>query len=153
MILLLGLLAAGPGSAHTLQSSLTEVSWQPDGGRLEVVHSLHLDDAMVLLAALGAPGGNLSLHTEAALMLYLERNFTLSVKGQPLTLQAVGAEFRGDYLWLYQEQQVPGYPHGLTVRMTLMQEYFAAQQHQINFVVGDRVRTLRLDRITSQGTF
>ena len=45
----LGVAAGG----HKMQTTLTEMEWFPDRGTLEVVHSIHLDDVMVLLADLG----------------------------------------------------------------------------------------------------
>ncbi len=139
--------------AHRLSQSMTEIDWSPDRATLEIVHSVHLDDAMLLLAQLGAPDGELDIETQAKLMLYTESHFELAQKGQPLELEPVGAQIQGDYLWIYQERGMAQYPRELEVTVTFMHALDAAQQNQVNLRIGDHVRTLRFDVRQFTGTF
>ena len=137
--------------AHKLAFSTTDLSWRVDRGTLEVVHAVHLDDAMVLLARLGDPRGEMDPATQARLLLYAERHFGLSREGEPLVLEPVGAQIDGDYLWVYQEYTADQPPDRLSVRCTLLHELFAEQQNQINLRVGDAVRSVRLSRTLPTG--
>jgi len=128
--------------AHKLHYSLTELFWRPDSASLEVVHSIHLDDALALLARLGDPNGELPVSTQARLLLYTEQNFQLTLNEQALALDPVGAQIDGDYLWIYQEYPMSDYPAGLQVECTLMHGFSPSQQNQVNLRVGDDVRTL-----------
>ena len=139
--------------AHKLQYSLTDLNWRADAGTLEIVHSIHLDDAMSLLARLGAPGGDLDVATEARVMFYIEKHFKLSQSAEELAPEAVGAQIAGDYLWIYQELALPKYPASLQVECTVLHELFPAQQNQVNLRIGDYVRTLRFDAMHNVDTF
>ncbi len=145
------LLSTLPGHAHRAHFSLTDMWWRVDQGTLEITHSIHLDDAMVLLASLGAPDGTLDVAMQAKLMLYLERTFSLTSGGDPLKLEPIGAQIDGDFLWLYQEVQLGRLPDELQLSSRLMQDFSAEQVNQINFRVGDEVRTLRLNRERHEG--
>ena len=139
--------------AHKLQYSLTDMYWRLDSGAFEVMHSLHLDDAMTLLAYLGDPNGDLTPESQAQLLLYTEQHFQLTRNNEPLALDPVGAQIDGDYLWIYQEQNLKTYPEHLTVTCTLMHDLFPAQQNQVNLRVGDAVRTLRFHQALRSVTY
>lgn len=132
-----------PAYAHKLHYTLTEMVWKPDTGGLEVTHSVHLDDAMALLARLGDPVGELSPGSQARLLLYTQQHFQLRVGTTDLMLEPVGAQIDGDYLWVYQEQLLNNYPAGLSVQCSLLHELSTTQQNQVNLRVGEDVRTLR----------
>ncbi len=146
-----GLVLAMPAHGHRANFSLTDLCWWPDRRVLEVTHSIHLDDAMVLLASLGAPDGSLAPEIQARLMLYLGRHFVLTAGERALTLQPIGVRIDGEYLWLYQELKRERLPESLQVRCTLMQDFAAEQTNQVDFRVGDEVKTLRLSRAQQQG--
>lgn len=148
-----GLLAIlGPrATAHKLQYSVSDLRWRPDAGRLEVAHSIHLDDAMALLASLGDYDGAVGVRTQAQLLLYVEQHFKLSRDATRLVLEPVGADVEGDYLWVYQELDLPVFPSSLRVQCTLLHDYYPLQQNQVNFTVGDTVRTLRFDKDHTTG--
>ncbi len=145
------LLATTPGMAHRAHFSLTDMWWRVDRSTLEITHSIHLDDAMVLLASLGAPDGTLDAAMQAKLMHYLERTFSLTSDGNQLELEPIGAQIDGDFLWLYQELKLPRLPDQLQLSCRVMQDFSAEQVNQVNFRVGDEVRTLRLNRERHEG--
>jgi hypothetical protein len=139
--------------AHKLQYSLTDLLWRPDKNVLEIEHSIHLDDAMVLLAQLGAPMGDLDIATQARVLLYAEQHFSLSTAGQLRNLEPVGVQIDGDYLWIYQELPMVSYPESPRVECSLLHDVFPAQQNQVNLRIGDSVRTLRFDHSQQDGVF
>lgn len=149
-----GLVAtAMPAIAHKLQYSTTDLLWRPSTGLLEIEHAIHLDDAMTLLAHLGDPQGELPLEVQAKLLLYVEENFSLTVADKVLELEPIGAKIEGDYLWIYQELQLPSLPKAIQVSLSLMQELFPRQTNQVNLRVGDTVRTLHFHRDQKLGVF
>lgn len=135
------LLVCAPSTAHQLNYSYTELKWRVDKQVLEVTHSIHMDDAVVLLAHLGDFQASLDLQSQAKLLLYVEQNFRLQVGERQLQLDPVGAQVEGDNLWIYQEIVLQKYPSGLIVHCTLMQDVFSSQTNQVNFVVGDEIKT------------
>lgn len=145
------MLAASGANAHRANYVLTELTWRVDQHNLEVVHSVHLDDAAVLLAALGDVNALLDEHSESALLEYLQSTFVLSLADQAIELESLGAQIIGDTLWLYQEVQLTDYPQHLQVQSSFMFDLSEAQTHQVNLIVGSRVGTLLLDRQTSRG--
>lgn len=152
--LLGALMLVAPGvSAHRANYVLTELTWRVDQRNLEVVHNVHLDDAVVLLAALGDVNALLDESTENALLDYLQSTFVLSLADQAIELNSLGAHIVGDTLWLYQEVQLTEYPQHLQVESSFMFDLFEAQTHQVNLIVGSRVGTLLLDRQVSRGEF
>ena len=80
------------------------------------------------------------------LMHYLERTFSLTSGRDQLELVPVGAQIDGDFLWLYQEIELKRLPDQLRLSCRVMQDFSPEQVNQVNFRVGDEVRTLRLNR-------
>ena len=156
VLCLLGVLSYSV-NGHTLKMTTTEITWHPNNGQLEVVHSVHLDDAMLLLARLGDVQAELPVEVQAQLMVYLDEHFQLNSGAQTLPLTPIGAQVLGDTLWLYQESpsSISGAQlmQGFTVDMTFMQAYYAEQQHLINLHIGSQVKTLQLNQDSPQGTF
>lgn len=144
LIAILGM-AALPASAHQLKQSVTELNWRLHQQRLEVVHGLHLDDAMALLALFKAHDGVVTPAVGAQLLLYVEQHFGLTIDGEVALLEAVGAEVDGDYLYIYQEMPMAVPPGALVVENRLMHDFFPDQQNLVNWVIADEVRTLPLN--------
>ncbi len=139
--------------AHKLHYSLTELFWRQDQTTLEIVHSFHLDDAMTLLTDVDNPSGELPAATQARLLLYAEQHFKLSQAGRRLTLEPVGAQIDGNYLWIYQEHLMPHLPTPLRVECTLMHDVSPRHQNQVNLRIGDAVRTLTFRKGATIGEF
>ena len=132
--------------AHKLQYSLTDLWWRPNKGVLEVEHSIHLDDAMTLLAHMGDPYGLVSEETQARVLHYVERHFAVVVGDERLDLEPVGAQIEADYLWVYQEYPLPNLPVALQVSCSLLQDLFPKQANQVNLRVADDVLTRHFHR-------
>ena len=146
--LLVGLLAGLAASAHKLNYTATEIVWQPDERRLEVTHSVHLDDALRLLARLGAPDGELDLTSSARLMLYMDEHFALATGEDRLELEPMGAHIDGDVLFVYRRSAQMSLPASLEIHCRLLQDTATSLEppvNQVNWRVGDLVRSLAVD--------
>ena len=128
-------------AAHQLNYSYSELHWRVDKQVLEVTHSIHMDDAVVLLAHLGDFQARLDIESQAKLLFYVEQKFSLQLGDEVLQLDPIGAQVDGDNLWIYQEIAMEKFPAGLVVHCTLMQDVFPTQTNQVNFTIGDEVRT------------
>ena len=149
------LCVASPGWAHKLKESQSEVRFRPDTRTIEVTHQLHLDDAVFLLRALQAGSGAHALGPEeqAQLLLYVEHHFELQLNGRPIELEPVGAQFDGDLLWIYQEASNVAAPERVGAEITLLHDLFVDATNRINWIVGDEVESLELDRDRPAGEF
>lgn len=136
-------------SAHRLNYTETNIVWQPDGRTLELTHSMHLDDALQLLARLGAVNGELDLPTSARLLVYIDEHFSLATPSGRLELEPMGAHIDGDLLFVYRRSQSMSLPEQLAIRCSLLQNIprpaDAELINQVNWRVGDLVRSLNCD--------
>ncbi len=132
--------------AHTMQFTTTQLRWQVNTHRWEIYHALHLDDAFELLARLGDPYGKLEVATQAKVLHYVEKKFALSVDDRVLSLDPVGTQIEGDFLWIYQQYAMKKLPKIIDVRCQLLHELYPNQQNQINLVVGEMVKSVRTRR-------
>jgi hypothetical protein len=142
---LLALLHGGAG-AHQLREVVTTIAWNPRAGSLEVVHRLHVHEAVEALAqrfGLRSPDPG-SLRNQARAVLYVEERFALAVEGRPLALAPVGAELDGPYLFVYQESLQGAPPRALEVESAVLMERYPDLRHQVNYEAGDRIATVVL---------
>lgn len=144
-LLLVGL----PASAHRLNYTNTEIVWQPDEGVLELTHSIHLDDALQLLARLGAPAGDLDLPTTARLLVYMDEHFAVATQEARLELEPMGAHIDGDLLYVYRRSQQMPLPTRLDIRCSLLRDIPRPSDtpliNQVNWRIGPLVRSLACD--------
>ena len=120
----------------------TDLHWRPDAKLLDVIHRLHLDDALTLLAQLGATDGELDLEASARLLNYVEAHFSLHAADGQLSLEPYGAHIQGNQLFIYQRAVLTAPPAALEVRMGLMHRVEMQMRNQVNLRVGDVVRSL-----------
>ncbi|MEM7099424.1 MAG: DUF6702 family protein [Pseudomonadota bacterium] len=152
VVIVLSVLAK-PCFAHTLAQTTTQMIWQPDTKLLQVTHALHLDDVLVLMADLGNPEGEMTVEMQAKLMYYLESKFQVKVGDELLTLEPLGAQLDGDFLWLYQEVELTTPEPGISVDIRLLHEYYPQQSHHLNFQIGTDTRSLFLGIDQPSGRF
>ena len=150
---LICLVVMQPGLAHKLNYSLTELAWKVDDRVLHVSHSLHLDDAVELLARLGSRDGRLDAEVQARILYYVDQRFKLHSESGTVALHPIGAQYDGDYLWIYQEARLPKLPEQLAVESRILLDYVEQQTNQINLVTGDLVQSMTLDRQRPVGVF
>lgn len=135
------LAVAPPAAAHRLNLTTTDLAWQPDTQVLDVTHRLHIDDALTLLAQLGAADGVLDLEASARLLNYVESQFALRSKTGVLRLEPWGAHIQGNHLFIYQRVALASAPTALEVRNELLHDLPEPMRNRVNLRVGDVVRS------------
>ncbi len=96
------LLLAQPVSAHRGHGCWTEMTWT--GDRFEIVHRMHLSDAINVLRRIEKDTAIDSLRGRAKLALYVEEKFSIAIDGRPVSgVETLGAEIDDDFLLVYQE--------------------------------------------------
>jgi len=128
-------------SAHRLNLITTDIEWRAEGQTLDVSHRLHLEDALTLLATMDAADGVLDMEASARLLNYVEAHFALSIKSGAVTLEPFGAHIQGDSLFVYQRATLNQPPAALEVKNLLMQDIEPAMRNQVNWRVGELVRS------------
>jgi len=147
LLLLILLPASLPALGHRLNAALTTVELNERRERLEVVHRFYVHDAEQALPLLLGNAGRHDLYDDPAarlrFALYVHERFALSAGGSPLTLDLLGAEIDGDYLWVYQIGPIPGADADtLRVRQPALQELWPDQVNQVNVHLRGPPRTL-----------
>jgi len=127
--------------AHRLNLITSDIEWRADEQTLDVSHRLHLEDALGLLATLGAKDGLLDLEASARLLNYIDKRFALSTNQGALTLEPFGAHLQGDSLFVYQRVALRQPPEALEVNNRLMHDIEPAMKTQVNWRIGEVVRS------------
>jgi len=130
-----------PLAAHRLNITTSDIVWLAQDGALEVTHSVHLDDALALLARLGDNSGALDLKSSARLMSYLNAHFQLVTRETPVALEPYGAHIDSGVLYMYQRAVIKTLPPALEVTNRILHDVVQGPHNQINWRVGDIVRS------------
>jgi hypothetical protein len=145
LVLAVLLLTASQCFAHRMPEGLTTIGLNPNTGRIDIVHRLHIHDAELGLAEImqDAQLTLESLEMQARFALYVEQQFQLVDKAsnKPLPLILVGAELQGDYVLVYQES-MQALPFWLAVRQDVLREVFPDQVNKVNVSLASGIRTL-----------
>lgn len=128
-------------SAHRLNVVTSDLQWRADSTALEVTHRLHLEDALTLLAHLGATDGVLDLESSARLLNYIERYFALNTRAGTVRLEPYGAHVQGETLYVYQKAVLAEPPVALEVQNRLLHDIEPGVRNQVNWRVGSEVRS------------
>lgn len=139
-----GVAMAPEALAHRAQTVLTTVMWNAASSMLEVTHRLHAHDAELTLAATtGVQAVDITqVKNQAQLMLYIEKQFTLTDGAKPIALQPLGAEFEGEAILLYQECRLAAAPKNLAITNGILRDVFEGQTNLVNVRLAQRTRTL-----------
>ncbi|NQY35596.1 MAG: hypothetical protein HRT37_11605 [Alteromonadaceae bacterium] len=131
-ILLLGL--AAPAASHTYFFGLTELSVNPNNRHIEVIHQFtahDIDNAIAEIEQIAFSPAHPKY--ELYIRKYLEQNFQLSQKNQPLTLNWVGLEINKGKVIIYQEVDKHSILTGLVVKNDLLIDTYAKQINTVNY--------------------
>jgi hypothetical protein len=88
-------------TAHRGHAVWTDIRWA--GESFEIVHRLHLADAITIQRYMGVAGPIEDLRGQAAVALYVEKRFVLLLGNERVTPTTIGAEIEDDFLLVYQE--------------------------------------------------
>ncbi|WOJ92815.1 DUF6702 family protein [Congregibacter variabilis] len=102
------LLSTLPGYAHRGHAVWTDIVWA--GESFEIVHRMHLADAIVVNRYMGGTEPIEETRSLARVALYVEERFELlgpANNDGPIRLETIGAEIEDDFLLIYQEWLTP----------------------------------------------
>ena len=145
--LLLGALLAGELAAHPIHSTLTEVSYDSDGDRVEVLIRVFADD-------FGSAVGRAHPGQPTPMARYIASRLIIrDRRGQPIPLRWVEARRTDEVIWIRMRGTSPAGLRGATVRNELVFDLFDDQvnivkaryrgeQHTLLFTRDARVRKL-----------
>lgn len=136
--LVLALLMAGAAVAHQAKEAVTRVLFNNRTGNIEVMHRFLVHDAEhAVRDIVGADADILgSEATRERFAEYVGERFTLRDQdGALLTLQAVGHEIDGRYLWVYSETPIPDGLESLSMTHDALRDVWP---EQVNLVTVDR---------------
>ncbi len=143
------LASGGPALAHNAAFTLTSVEWNARAGSLEVIHRLHAEHALEAIEAAGGARTDtlVDLKTLARLGLYVDGRFQLADgDGAALPLEFVGAEPKGEFVFVYQEIPLPRPPRKISVASELMRDLPGEHVNHVNVRIGGRAGTLIFGR-------
>lgn len=98
------LLCMMPAGAHRGHAVWTDIVWS--GESFEIVHRMHLADAIVVNRYMGGTEPIEELRSLALVALYVDERFKLlsaERQGAAIKLETIGAEIEDDFLLVYQE--------------------------------------------------
>lgn len=156
-LLLFTVFISGAWLMHEFYVSLSEVRYNPETERYELSIRIFPDD--LDRALLERSGIRTQLATElehemadSLLMVYLLEDFSLEVNGKKLRLDYLGKEPESDAIWCYLESSKVAAPETITVRNTILTEYFMDQVNIIQVYHGKWNKGLMLDRNQDSGS-
>lgn len=132
------------GRAHRARVTLTTIEHNRNTGLLEVVHRLHVHDALGALGRIDAEASpDLSVpRNQAQIALEVDRYFSLEGSDGPIDLNLLGAELEGDALYVYQEAPLERMPERLTINCALLRRHFADTGNQVNVTFDTGVQSV-----------
>lgn len=101
LLVALALLLVLPGEAHRGHAVWTDITWTGNG--FEIVHRVHLADAITINRHVGGMAAIEELASLARVALYVEDRFSVLHKGGPVPVTTIGAEIEDDFMLVYQE--------------------------------------------------
>ncbi|WP_307731729.1 DUF6702 family protein [Massilia antarctica] len=134
--------------AHRFHAGITDISFNPGTGSIEVVHTYMAHDVEALLANLYQRQFDLSdPQDEAVLRKYVEKQFyLLATDTSHLPLRWVGVTANGETLVIYQEVEKTPLAGAARVHDEVLSDFLPDQINTINVNRGGTIGTLTFDR-------
>ena len=130
-------------TSHKYYLSLTQVEYNKEQNRLEVIINVFMDD--IEIAINKEYDVDLRLTTKQELedvdiyfKKYLLKNLSFLVNDKPVEYSFIGKEYEGDLVYFYIESSVIEDPSALQVNNTILFDYFEQQQNVIKFKNGSK---------------
>lgn len=131
--------------AHKQKTTLSTVEWDANESMLYVIHSYHLHDAEIALAARGIidKPDLTSLKSRAQLALYTQDKFSLFSGGKPIKLDILGAENEGRTVYVYQQAKLEKAPAELIVSASMLREIIPGQLNNVDVTLTQTLRSVQ----------
>lgn len=137
-----------PAVAHPRKEAETEITYNPNTDKVEIVHRFRLIDAEN--AVQNFYDRNFDIVNDPAAQAsfgeYVEERFTLKGRNQNIVLNFVGGEIDDGWVWIYQETD-PLPEDGLYIlRADALMDLYPKQVNIVNVRLYDEVQTFILNR-------
>lgn len=142
---------------HPFYISLTEIRYNEQNKSLEIAQKIFWDDLEVALESLHKTKINFlkpdnQEQLEEMIAAYLLKHNQIIVNNQKVKLAYVGFEVEEDAAWFYLEAQRVSTPKRVEIQSDILIEDFPGQQNIINFFVGNKPKSLILQKGKERGT-
>lgn len=149
LLLVLCLFSTLPILAHEQKTAVTRILFNDRTGNVEVMHRFLVHDAEHAASMIFGEGQSL-LESEDSRELfssYVVNRFAIELIGpdeviEPVSLNFVGAEVDGQFMWVYQEFEMPGSLTGLTVVNMALRDVWPDQSNLVNIERGGEILSL-----------
>ncbi|MGI9251221.1 MAG: DUF6702 family protein [Pseudohongiellaceae bacterium] len=151
LCLLLPVVTLQSVSAHQQRSAITRILFNPNTGNLEVMHRFLLHDVEHAATFIFGEKHNLleSATSRELFGNYVINRFAITAHlndgaQQALTLDHIGEEVDGQYLWVYQEipQPEPSTLAGMTIVHSVLRDVWPDQHNLVNIELNKEVHSL-----------
>lgn len=132
-------------SAHQQKLSYTRISYNSHTNNIEVMHRFLLHDAEHAVKKLFNKHADVIANaaTRKQFATYVENKFHLKLfPTASETLQMIGSEIDGSYLWIYQEMTMPETLHEMAISHSALREIWADQINRVNVELNENIETL-----------
>lgn len=142
------LFGAAGAQAHNFHAGLTDISFNPNTGSTELVHTYTAHDVEALLMNMYQRPFDLGLEEDQAVFRrYLEKQFRISAAGKPLPLQWVGMQANADSIVVFQEIEKMPLPQGAALFDGVLSDFVPGQVNSVTVSgFGRPTATLTFDR-------
>lgn len=141
LALLALLAAASPAAAHRLHAGLTEMALDPSGKTLEITHRLYAHDLEPYLFHKVYNDWAQTAAGIARVGAYSRARFGLAMDGKALSLDYVGAEPEGEFIYIYFTAPRPQGAGPLQVRDRLLSDVLEDQVNLVNLTLGGQTQS------------
>jgi hypothetical protein len=141
---------------HPYFISLTEMKYNPNAKKIELAQKIFWDDLETELSAVYGQKVDFLKPSDTAKLDQMIKEYLLSkqsyiINGQKVKLNYLGYEIEEDAAWFYLESDKVNQPKTVDVAMNLLISQFPGQQNILNFYVGNKTKSLLLDKNKTQG--
>jgi hypothetical protein len=142
---------------HPFYISLTEIRYNEQTKSLEIAQKVFWDDLEVALGELNQTKINFlkpenQEHLDQMIEAYLLKHNQIIVNNQKVKLAYLGYEVEEDAAWFYLEAPQINSPKRVEIQSDILIEQFPGQQNIINFFVGNKPKSLILQKGKERGT-
>ncbi|MBB3168874.1 hypothetical protein FHS30_002082 [Simiduia aestuariiviva] len=132
-----------------MKTAITQVLFNARSGNVEIMHRFYVHDAEHALSKI--VGRQIHLLDDAGAQQqfarYVSAHFAMGLgEPKPTSLNFVGQEVDGKFIWVYQELPIPAQLTELWFRFDALQDHWPEQINQINLEGLGKVRSLQFTR-------
>ncbi len=141
---------------HKFYVSVTEIHYNPQNQRLEIILHTFPDDLLLALKKNYRQNPDLDQNpgiSKKLINLYLHRNFALSDGQNPVPYRFLGYTFEDDRIVLLMEAKAPENFKHLKVRQTWLLDVYPSQQNIVHLIMPNNKQTFLLDASKTEADF